>query len=134
MPKPALNNRINRDNVYGRVIAHDLFLNQGVKTNDSPTFSSLYLTGDASIAGNLYVEGNTVLLNTDVISFEDNIIVINNQEIGDGVTLNQAGLEIDRGTKENYRLVFKEDEEILQAGVVSNMLPLVIREIGRAHV
>lgn len=128
MPKPALNNRINRDNVYGRVIAHDLFLNQGVKTNDSPTFSSLYLTGDASIAGNLYVEGNTVLLNTEVISFEDNIIVINNQETGDGVTLNQAGLEIDRGTKENYRLVFKEDEEILRAGVISNMLPLTIRE------
>lgn len=128
MPKPALNNRINRYNVYGRVIEHDLAINQGVKTNDSPTFASLYLTGDASIAGNLYVEGNTVLLNTEVISFEDNIIVINNQETGDGVTLNQAGFEIERGTKENYRLVYKEDDETLYAGVISNMRPITMRQ------
>jgi hypothetical protein len=128
MPKPALNNRNNRINVYGRVIAHDLFVNQGVSNNDSPTFASLFLTGDATIAGNLYVEGNTAILNSNVIEFEDNIIVINSKETGNGVTLNQAGFEIARGTLENYRFAFRESDSNFRIGLVSNMQAVATRE------
>jgi len=74
MSKPIVNNRINYHNAYGRIIKHDLFLNQGVQTGDSPTFANLTLTGNATIEGNLYVEGNTTILNTSVIELEDNII------------------------------------------------------------
>jgi hypothetical protein len=128
MPKPALNNRNNRINVYGRVIAHDLFVNQGVSNNDSPTFASIFLTGDATIAGNLYVEGNTAILNSNVIEFEDNIIVINSKETGNGVTLNQAGFEIARGTLENYRFAFRESDSNFRIGLVSNMQAVATRE------
>jgi hypothetical protein len=128
MPKPALNNRNNRINVYGRVIAHDIFVNQGVSNNDSPTFASLFLTGDATIAGNLYVEGNTAVLNTNVIEFEDNIIIINSKETGDGVTLNQSGFEIERGTLENYRFAFRESDLNFRIGLVSNMQTVATRE------
>ena len=128
MPKPALNNRNNRLNVYGRVIAHDLFLNQGVSNNDSPTFANLYLTGDATISGNLYVEGNTAILNSNVIEFEDNIIIINSKETGNGVTLNQSGFEINRGSLENYRFVFRESDLTFRTGVVSNMQAITSRE------
>jgi hypothetical protein len=43
MPKPIVNNRINYQNGQGRIIQLDLYLNQGVRTGDSPTFGSLRL-------------------------------------------------------------------------------------------
>lgn len=128
MPKPALNNRNNRINVYGRVIAHDIFVNQGVSNNDSPTFASLYLTGDATVSGNLYVEGNTAILNSNIIEFEDNIIIINSKETGNGITLNQAGFEIERGTLENYRFAFRESDSNFRIGLVSNMQAVATRQ------
>jgi hypothetical protein len=80
MPKPIINNRIDYQNIYGLVSKHDLWLNQGVKTTDSPTFANLLVSGETTIQGNLYVEGNTTILNTNVIEFEDNIVVLINQE------------------------------------------------------
>ena len=128
MPRPITNNRINYQNIYSRIINHDEFLSQGVKEGDSPTFLNLTLTGNATIQGNLYVEGNTSLLDTNVVEFKDNIILINNQETSSGVTLNQAGLEIDRGSSENFRIVYNEINSRVEVGVVSNLQPIVIRE------
>lgn len=128
MSKPIVNNRINFQNSQGRVIQHDLYLNQGVRTTDSPTFSSLRLTGDATIQGNLYVEGNTSVLNNSVVEFKDNILLINNQETGDGVTLHQAGFEIDRGNFETFRIVYNELNKRVEAGVISNLQPITLRE------
>lgn len=128
MSKEIVNNRINYTNIYGRVASHDILLNQGVKQGDSPTFASLTLTGDAVIQGNLYVEGNTSILNTAIVEFEDNIILLNNQETGPGVTLHQAGLEIKRGSLENFRIVYNETNQRIEAGLISNLQPIAIRE------
>ena len=128
MPKPVVNNRINYQNIHGRIIKHDSYLNQGVKLDDSPTFANLLLTGDATIEGNLYVEGNTFILETNVAEFKDNIILINNQETNAGVTLNQAGMEIDRGSLENYRIVYNESNARVEVGLISDLQPIVIRE------
>lgn len=128
MPKELVNNRINYQNVYSRIIQHDLFLGQGVKSGDSPTFANLTLTGDATIQGNLYVEGNTTLLNTNVIEFEDNIILINSKETAAGVYLNQSGIEVERGSLENFRIVYNEAQSRVEVGLISNLQPLAIRE------
>lgn len=128
MPKPLVNNRINYQNVYGRVIQHDLFLNQGVQTGDSPTFANLQVSGDTTIEGNLYVEGNTSIFNTNVVEFEDNIFLINRNETGSGVTLSQAGLEIERGSAENFRIVYNESNSRVEVGRISNLEPITIRE------
>ena len=101
MPKPIVNNKINYQNIYGLVAKLDGFVTQGVKEGDSPLFNNLTLTGDSTIRGNLYVEGNTTILNTNVTEFEDNIVLLNRLETGSGVTLNQSGLEIERGSLEN---------------------------------
>jgi hypothetical protein len=128
MPKPIVNNRINYQNTQGRIIQHDLYLNQGVRSGDSPTFSNLRLTGDATIEGNLYVEGNTSLLDTAIVEFRDNIILVNNQETGAGVTLHQAGFEIDRGTLETFRVVYNELNSRVEVGVISDLKPIALRE------
>lgn len=128
MPKELVNNRINYHNNYGRVIQHDIYLNQGVKDIDSPTFSNIRLKGDATIEGNLYVEGNTTVLSTSVIEFEDNIVLLNSLETGSGVSLHQAGLELDRGVLENYRIVYDEGTKTFRVGLVSNLEAVAVRE------
>lgn len=128
MSKPIVNNRLNYQNAYARIIQHDLFLSQGVRERDSPTFDNLTLTGNATIQGNLYVEGNTALLNTNVIEFEDNIIIVNSKETSSGVSLFQSGLEIDRGLSENFRIIYNEANSRVEVGLISNLQPIAIRE------
>jgi hypothetical protein len=128
MPKPIINNKINYQNIYGLTAKFNGYLNQGVKAGDSPTFANLLLTGDGTIRGNLYVEGNTTILNTNVIEFEDNIVLLNRLETGSGVTLNQSGLEIERGSLENYRMVYNETDSTFQIGLISNLQSVATRE------
>lgn len=128
MTKPATNNKIIYQNVYGRVAQHEIYLNQGVRSGDSPTFANIQITGDATIEGNLYVEGNTTILDTNVIEFEDNIVLLNRRETGSGVTLNQSGFEIERGSLENYRIVFNESDDTFRIGVVSATQAVATRE------
>jgi hypothetical protein len=128
MSKPLVNNKIVYPNIQGRVATHDVYLNQGVRNTDSPTFGSLNLTGDATVEGNLYVKGNTTILDSKVIEFEDNVIVINRAETGAGVTLNQSGLEIDRGTLQNFAVVYNEQSKALRSGFVGNTQIVATRE------
>jgi hypothetical protein len=128
MPKPILNNKIIYPNLYGRIYQFENWLNQGVSTGDSPYFVDLFLSGNATIDGNLYVKGNTTILDTNVIEFEDNIILLNRLETGSGVTLNQSGFEIERGSLENYRVVFDESTQTFRIGVISNMQAVATRE------
>lgn len=128
MSKEIVNNRINYTNIYGRVATHDILLNQGVKQGDSPTFANLTLTGNAVIQGNLFVEGNTAILNTNIVEFKDNILLINDAETGAGVTLHQSGLEIDRGSLENVRIIYNESNQRMEVGIISDLQPITIRE------
>jgi hypothetical protein len=128
MPKDIINNRINYQNVYGRVLIHDEYLSQGVKQGDSPTFSNLQLTGDATIQGNLYVEGNTTVLDSNIIQFVDNIILVNSLETGNGVTLGESGIEIDRGTGTNFRIIYDEPTTSFKAGFIGNLQSFATRE------
>lgn len=127
--KPLTNNRpLNVANIFGRVVEHDIFLDQGVLQDSSPTFANLSITSDLSVGGNLYVEGNMAILNTNIVEFKDNIILVNNQETGLGVLLGQAGLEVERGSLENYRIVWNETNQRTEVGVISNLQPIAIRE------
>lgn len=128
MSKEIVNNRINYCNIYGTVARHDELLNQGVLQNSSPTFGSMQLTGSLTVEGNLFVEGNTAILNTNIVEFKDNILLINDQETGSGVTLHQSGLEIDRGVLENYRIIWNELDQRTEVGLISKLQPLTLRE------
>jgi hypothetical protein len=126
--KEIVNNKIIYNNVLGILSNFQTFINQGVKTYDSPTFANLSITGNTVISGNLYVEGNTAVFNTNVSELEDNIILINRLETSNGVSLNQAGLEIARGTLENYRIVYDEAAKTVKIGNISNLQKLTVHE------
>lgn len=71
-------------------------------------------SGEVIVIGNLTVLGETTTIESTISTISDNLIIINNGESSDGITgiagsLGQAGIEVDRGTVVNARLVFDEN-------------------------
>lgn len=131
--KPIFPNKPLLNNSFGRILQHDNYLNQSVTTNSSPTFNNLVLTGDTTINGSLFVYGNTTLLETNLIEFEDNILLLNSKETGNGVFLNKSGIEINRGNLENFQLVFNESQQSLQVGFLSDLKNVPRQEPNPTH-
>jgi|DEB0MinimDraft_6_1074348.scaffolds.fasta_scaffold00005_31 hypothetical protein len=66
-------------------------------------------TGTFNFYGNLNVVGTTTTLDSQDLNITDNVIVLNNGETGNGVTLNTAGFIIDRGNFPDAKLLYDED-------------------------
>lgn len=129
MSKSIVNNRISWSSSLDVLTQKDDWINQGVTSFDSPTFSNLQISGDTTIDGNLYVYGNTSVFDSNTIELEDNIILINRGESGEGVTLNQSGIEVDRGPNlTNYRFVFQEDKQNFAIGEIGSLQAVSTRE------
>ena len=128
MPKELVNNKIIYQNIYGRIAAHEQFLDQSVMMNSSPTFANLHINNDTTINGNLYVYGNTTVIDSITTEFEDNILLLNRLESGSGVTLHESGIEVDRGSLPNYRIIYNEQNKRVEVGEISNLQPVAIRE------
>ncbi len=54
--------------------------------------------GEVRITGNLVVDGTTVTVEAENLEIKDNTILLNSGELGNGVTLQFSGIEIDRGS------------------------------------
>jgi hypothetical protein len=65
-------------------------------------------TNTVFVDGNLVVGGNTTSVTKTDLSISDNIITVNTGELGAGVTLNTAGLAVDRGSYANVSIVWNE--------------------------
>ena len=69
------------------------------------------LTSDVIITGNLTVTGtSTEVISTDT-NISDRVITLNNGESGAGVTGGTSGIEVDRGSSTNARLVYDESDD-----------------------
>lgn len=65
-------------------------------------------TTDVIITGNLTVQGSQTAIETTNTTLKDNVIVLNDGEVGVGVTLGTAGIIIDRGLADNVELNWNE--------------------------
>lgn len=65
-------------------------------------------TGYVKVTGDLVVEGDTTTVQSENLIVKDNIIELNSGETGAGVTLNTAGVRIDRGTETDVNILFDE--------------------------
>jgi hypothetical protein len=74
--------------------------------------SNVTINQDLTVTGNLVVNGNTTTLNTETISVEDNIIVLNSSVTSSPST--DAGIEIERGTSNNAVLKWNESIDAWQ--------------------
>ena len=87
---------------------------KGFKGTDASATSTL--AGNLIISGNLIVSGTTTTLETQKLTVEDNIIVINNGELGAGVTAGTSGIQVDRGTEDDEWLIFNETDDRWHVG------------------
>jgi hypothetical protein len=100
------------DNIYvnvdGDTMTGDLIMDTGA--NITLTQGNIEVqNGNVTILGDLYVSGTTTTINSTDLNIADNIIRINSGETGSGVTLNEAGIVIERGQYQDYYFIFKED-------------------------
>lgn len=68
--------------------------------------------GNVRVTGNLVVEGDTLTVSAENLNVEDNIIILNYGETGNGVTLDFSGIQIDRGIAGNGPASFIYDEDL----------------------
>lgn len=65
--------------------------------------------GVVRVTGDLIVEGNTTTVESETLTVKDNIIVVNSGESGAGVTLDTAGITVDRGSLPDTSILFNEN-------------------------
>ena len=75
-------------------------IGQAVGTTSNVTFN------DVIVSGNLTVSGTTTSINTETLTLEDNIIVLNSNATG--VPTENAGIEIERGDSANVLVRWNE--------------------------
>ncbi len=108
--------------------SHDQWLNQSVTDNANVTFGSLRIHGDTVLEGSLSVLGTRTVSESSIVKYKTHILILNDGEYGEGVHLNIAGLEIDRGTSENYRFVYRESDKSFRIGKISATQAACTRE------
>jgi sulfur transfer complex TusBCD TusB component (DsrH family) len=67
------------------------------------------IPGSLIVSGNLTVSGSTTYLNTETLTVEDNIVLLNSGVTG--VPSTNAGLEIERGDSPNTSLIWNESTD-----------------------
>ena len=83
------------------------------------------VAGDLTVSGDFTVSGNTTYVNTEEILLSDNIITLNANYTG-GSPSENAGIEIERGTLANPKLVWNEAQDYWQLEVNNAVLGRVI--------
>lgn len=88
------------------------------------------ITSDVVITGNLTVTGtSTEIVSTDT-AITDRVITLNDGEVGAGVTGVTSGIEIDRGSSTNARLVYDESVDTWKLDNGSGALVAIATSAG----
>ena len=73
------------------------------------TLNTGFEEGAVYITGDLVVQGNTTTVQSEDLTIRDNIIVVNADETGAGITLTEAGIKVERGSVVDAFFTFNED-------------------------
>ncbi|MBL1176876.1 hypothetical protein [Pantanalinema sp. GBBB05] len=75
-----------------------------------------------TLSGNLTVQGTTTTIESNTLAIGDNIIVLNNDVTGSPTE--DAGVEIERGTSTNARILWDETNDRFALGLVGSEKPI----------
>ena len=67
------------------------------------------ITNDLTVGGNLTVNGTLTSLNTEQVTIEDNVVVLNSNVTGTPVA--NGGIEVERGTSANVSVLWNETDD-----------------------
>jgi len=120
----SASNRVNATNVGTGVITNTEFnfLNGVTSAIQTQFGTKVSTSGNETIAGNktfsgdttvanLTVTGTTTTVNTEEINLADNIIKLNSNATGTPSESQDVGIEVDRGSSNDARLVWDESED-----------------------
>lgn len=96
----------------GRVVV----INGTTNKNLRITSMTVDTNGNVTIPGNLTVQGTTFSTETETVRITDNLLRVNNGEVGAGVTARSAGMIVDRGTLNPYAFLFSEPDDAFRIG------------------
>lgn len=82
---------------------------------------------DLLVKGALRVAGTTTTIDSENLQVKDNIIDINKDDIGNGVSRGTAGLRVLRGDLEPYYVLFDELDDLFKVGTASGLEVLATR-------
>ena len=88
---------------------------------DETVSGTLTVGGTATFNGNVVFNGTTTTVNSTTVTTKDNIIVVNQGEVGSGVTSGKAGIQVDRGELADYQIVFDETDDMFKVGQVGSL-------------
>lgn len=89
----------------------DLALSDKASLSEDNTFN-----GTNTFTGNVTVIGEFIRENITDVDISDNVILINKGEQGNGVTARYAGIQIDRGTAQDFAIIYDEETKTLKSG------------------
>lgn len=84
--------------------------------------------GNVTITGNVTQQGDSFITEAETVQVKDNLLVLNNGEVGAGVTAGISGIEVDRGTETNYQFIFDESDDYFKVGEVGNLQTVLTRD------
>ncbi len=90
--------------------------------------ASQSITGDLTITGNVTISGGLTTVDTTTVTTSDNLIIINNGEVGAGVTAGTAGIQVDRGSLTDYQFMFRETDDSFVIGEIGSLQKVATRE------
>lgn len=89
---------------------------------------NLLVGGNTTITGDLTVQGTTTTLNTNEVTIEDNLILINSNQSGTPDSSLVSGIEVERGNEDNYKFVFVENSTDFRIGKEGSLQPVLTRD------
>jgi len=90
-------------------------------TGDETISGYKVFKNDVTIQGNLTVSGKVTQVESENLAIKDNEIVLNDGETGDGISLGEAGISIDRGSSPSAKLIFDETDDKWKVGIKPNL-------------
>jgi hypothetical protein len=86
------------------------------------------ISGNLTVGGDFTVQGENFIANTQTVLVEDNLLVINKNEVGAGVTAGEAGIEVERGSEANYQFLFNETQDNFRVGISGSLQAVATRQ------
>lgn len=67
------------------------------------------ITGSLTVGGDLTISGSATYVNTEIVTINDNVVLLNSNEAG--TPSQNAGIEVERGTSTNVSLLWNETND-----------------------